>query len=286
MRDDVERGSAPVRDRRQLLLATAGFMFVAVAGCDDDEATPTADATVPDANGGLNSNDGSSRLDAASSDSGMLDSASPAPVDASATDSDAAGSAPDADVTPLNSLLRFEYGVRAALSVAIERETVLPTAPPGDDADAGQSVDYRRRDCATLFMDLRQQHQLHVDALASTIRTLGGEPVSESAYASAYVVPVELSSNVTLQNLIKLVARAERDAMIAFNRAVSSLEAASSRYLVVNIESGQAQALQTLRWLLKHAGGFISDPTRSAAFLPRPFALTQPGQNNGLAPTT
>lgn len=242
------------KKRRDMLetgvLAAAGALLAGfAAACGDDEK----DTPSPGVDGGTDG--GGGNIDAGT------DAA--APLDAAAA---------DADVAVLNNLLKAEYNAIAAYGVG------------GGAVTAAASTDplFALKDTiVAIATNIAGQHTIHAAALVSAINGLGGTPIAQSSVT--FTPPAEVAANLTITNILKFAANAERSAAIAYNHAVEALEASSNRYLASVIEGDESQHFIILAALvlgLADPGSALS-PTTANQVPPKAFVRTV-GTQQGL----
>ena len=94
-------------------------------------------------------------------------------------------------------------------------------------------------DVAVLF---QSQHKEHRDALAATIRKLGGKPVTEKPIAE-YAAALKADTLKSQTDVLKLAARLERGAANAYLGVIPSFEDADLAQV-----SGRLAADETMHW--------------------------------------
>ncbi len=242
------------KKRREVLesgvLAAAGALLagLAVACGDDGDEKPS-----PGVDGGVDGGGGT--IDAGH------DAA--APLDAAAA---------DADVAVLNNLLKAEYNAIAAYAVGGGAVTAATSADP---------LFALKDTIVAIATNIAGQHTLHATALVSAINGLGGTPIAQSSVT--FVPPPEVTANLTITNILKFAANAERAAAIAYNHAVEVLEASNNRYLASVIEGDESQHFIILAALVLGlaAPGTALNPTTGASVPPKAFVRTL-GTQQGL----
>jgi ferritin-like protein len=245
----IDSDQHPKSARRDLLGSSAAVVASALLGglavaCSDDgdgddlPRPPSGDAGI----------DGSSNIDAG--------------VDAALANDATAGV--DADIAPLNALLRAEYGAITAYTAGAG---LLEGAAETDPLYALRLV---IRDIA---VDFQSHHKLHAAALVEAIQQLGGTPVVESEVAATFAPPAALLANKSIMNVLKFAAGAERSAAVAYNKVVSSLEAARLRYLGAAIGGDESQHFIVLTALVLGlaAPGPNLSSDRADDVVPQPF---------------
>ncbi|MEJ7731928.1 MAG: ferritin-like domain-containing protein [Polyangiaceae bacterium] len=184
-----------------------------------------------------------------------------------------AGGGTDADITPLNALLNAEYlAVTAYTAGAGLIAAATDTDPLKGLADVITAV----------AVDFQSQHKLHAEALAEQIIALGGTPLVEADVAATFEPPQALLDAPTISNVLKYAAGAERNAAVAYNQVIGSLEAAQLRFLASAIEGDETQHFIVLAALvLGLAGpGPELNTTTAADVVPQAFVAKvgdQPG---------
>jgi bacterioferritin (cytochrome b1) len=184
-----------------------------------------------------------------------------------------AGGGPDADITPLNSLLTAEY---LAVTAYTAGAGLIAAAPDTDPLKGLADV------ITAVAVDFQAQHKLHAEALAEQIVALDGTPVVEADVAATFEPPQALLDAPTIRNVLKYAAGAERNAAVAYNQVIGSLEAGQLRFLASAIEGDETQHFIVLAALvLGLAGpGPELDTTTAADVVPQAFVYKvgdQPG---------
>ncbi len=167
---------------------------------------------------------------------------------------------PNPDITPLNALLTAEYEAIKAY----EAGATILRMPPTNDPQASSSAPL-----LVIAMNWQNHHRTHATQLASLITSIGGTPVTEASVS--FTAPTGFSASVG--NVLRLAANKERAAAVAYNTAIKSLKATTSRFLAGTIEGDETQHFIVLYALLK---GIVSaDPagliTNINEVVPKPF---------------
>jgi len=184
----------------------------------------------------------------------------------------------DADIAPLNALLKAEYNAITAY-----------TAGAGLIAEAAKADPlYALRDVVTeVALSIQAQHRLHAQALVDAIGELGGTPVQEADVAAKFAPPSTLVGNPTISNVLKFAATAERGAAVAYNQVLAGLESSKLRFLASAIEGDESQHFIVLAALvlgLASPGPNLSQST-AAQVVPEAFVSTvgeEPGLDRGV----
>lgn len=178
---------------------------------------------------------------------------------------------PNPDIIPLNNLLAAEYGAIKAYEAGIP---ILSNPMTGDPLAANGPV------LSVIAMNWQNQHREHAAQLRTTITGIGGTPVSESTIT--FTAPTGFTP--TVRNVMVLACNAEKAAAVAYNAAVKSMSAASSRYLAANIEGTETQHFVILYTLLKQV--VAPNPTNlitmTGEVVPKAFVANVGGMTNGL----
>jgi bacterioferritin (cytochrome b1) len=237
-----------------------GAVAAALAGCGDDDSTPNDAA----GKGGAGGSAGKAAASGSGGKSGAAGSAGAA--GASATT--------DADITPLNALLKAEYSALAAYSAGAD---IIGKAPDSDPLFALKDV------IVGIAVDFRSQHALHAEALVDAIVTLEGTPAVQADVAAAFKAPAALVANPTITNVLKFAAGAERDATVAYNQVLAGLESAKLRFLASAIEGDESQHFIVLAALILGLAAPTSklDKSKVGDVVPEAFVTTV-GQTDGL----
>lgn len=192
----------------------------------------------------------SSSSQGTASDSGAHDSA---------TDSGTPG-----DVALLNGLLADEYAALAAYGAA---------APYLGKPDKTDPLAALAPVVLQIALHFASQHQDHATVLVTAIKTFKGTPVSSSSVK--FTAPSGFSLTVT--NIMKLAANAERAAAIVYNQTVAKLSVQTNRYLAAAISGDEAQHFIVLDALLQGVATPGSDlsTTTAAEVVPVSFLASQ-----------
>jgi ferritin-like protein len=255
-----KKTEAEVKPARRVWLETGGAVATSVllgglaaglVACGDDDTSPSAGTGGASGKGGAGGKGGTG------------------------TGEDAG--AADADIEPLNALLKAEYTAVTAYSAGAD---LIGKAPDKDPLFALKDV------IAGIAVDFQSQHKLHAEALVDAIKSLDGKPVVESDVAADFKPPAELVANPTITNVVKFAAGAERGAAVAYNQVLSGLENAKFRFLASSIEGDESQHFIVLASLILG----LAAPTdklnvdKAGDVVPEAFVSTV-GTHNGLDKT-
>lgn len=179
---------------------------------------------------------------------------------------------PNPDIPPLNNLLAAEYGAIAAYSAGIP---ILEMPPTGDPLAANGPA------LGVIARAWQTQHREHAAQLAATVTAIGGTPVVESSIT--FTAPMGFTPSV--RNVMVLACNAEKAAAIAYNQAVKTMTAASSRYIAGNIEGAETQHFVILYTLLKQV--VAPNPASLISMIneiaPKAFVVNVGTATNGLS---
>jgi bacterioferritin (cytochrome b1) len=242
-------------------LLLGGAVAAALAGCGDDDSTPNGAAA---GKGGAGGSAGKAAASGSGGKAGAAGSAGAAGTSA----------ATDADIGPLNALLKAEYSALAAYSAGAD---IIGKAPDSDPLFALKDV------IVGIAVDFRSQHALHAEALVDAIVTLNGTPASQADVAADFKAPAALVANPTITNVLKFAAGAERDATVAYNQVLAGLESAKLRFLASAIEGDESQHFIVLAALILGLAAPTSklDQSKVGDVVPEAFVTTV-GQTDGL----
>jgi hypothetical protein len=258
--EDTEQHGEVRQERRSLLGSTGAGAAAAVLGllavaCGDDD------------------DGGASMNNPTTSSSGQGGAGAAGSGGAGGAGQGGAGGGPDADITPLNSLLTAEY---LAVTAYTAGAGLIAAAPDTDPLKGLADV------ITAVAVDFQAQHKLHAEALAEQVVALGGTPVVEADVAATFVPPQALLDAPTITNVLKYAAGAERNAAVAYNQVIGALEAGQLRFLASAIEGDETQHFIVLAALvLGLAGpGPELNTTTAADVVPQAFVYkvgAQPG---------
>jgi hypothetical protein len=174
-----------------------------------------------------------------------------------------------ADAPILNGLLADEYSAIATYAAAAP---YLEKPSKGDPGAALAPVVLK------IALHFSAQHTDHAAALVTAIKAVGGTPISNTAKFDA---PAGFTLTVT--NIMKLAANAERAAAIVYNTTVASLSAATNRFLAAAISGDEAQHFIVLYALLQGIAqpGTALSTTTAADVVPATFVASV-GTGQGL----
>jgi len=179
---------------------------------------------------------------------------------------------PNPDIPPLNNLLAAEYGAIAAYAAGIP---ILEMPPTGDPLAANGPA------LGVIARAWQTQHREHAAQLAATVTAIGGTPVAESSIT--FTAPMGFTPSV--RNVMVLACNAEKAAAIAYNQAVKTMSAASSRYIAANIEGAETQHFVILYTLLKQV--VAPNPASLISMInevaPKAFVVNVGTATNGLS---
>lgn len=242
-------------------LLLGGAVAAALAGCGDDDSTPNDSAGKGAAGSGSGGKSGAA---GSGGKTGAAGSAGAAGASATA----------DADIAPLNALLKAEYSALAAYSAGAD---IIGKAPDSDPLYALKDV------IVGIAVDFRSQHALHAEALVDAIVTLNGTPAVQADVAADFKPPAALVANPTISNVLKFAAGAERDATVAYNQVLAGLESAKLRFLASAIEGDESQHFIVLAALILGLAAPTSklDQSKVGDVVPEAFVTTI-GQTDGL----
>lgn len=173
---------------------------------------------------------------------------------------------PNADITPLNALLVAEYTAIATYMAGIN----ILNAPPAGDPLIAQSGAL-----AAIATQWMAQHTAHSVALKNAVMAIGGTPALQAGIT--FTPPAGVTLSIT--NVLKIAANAEKGAAIAYNNTVATLSSAGNRFLAATIEGDETQHFVVLYSLLKG----LAAPTTALAsmgtsgIVPKTFVSTPTG---------
>jgi ferritin-like protein len=262
-----KKTAAEVKPARRAWLESGGAVATSVllgglaaglAACGDDDTSPSGGT------GGASGKGGAGGAGKGGSSAGK------------GGNGEDAGAA-DADIEPLNGLLKAEYSAVTAYSAGAD---LIGKATDKDPLFTLKDV------IAGIAVDFQAQHKLHAEALVDAIKSLDGKPVVESDVAADFKPPAELVANPTITNVLKFAAGAERGAAVAYNQVLSGLESAKFRFLASSIEGDESQHFIVLASLILG----LAAPTdklnvdKAGDVVPEAFVSTV-GTHNGLDKT-
>lgn len=148
---------------------------------------------------------------------------------------------PSADVEPLNTLLRAEFGAIVAYEAGAMVLTDRINTPMGDPlAGFAQTL-------LGVASKWKAHHQAHAAALQAAIRANNGTPIAASTVT--FTPPNGFTQ--TVRSVLVLACNAEKHAAVAYNDTVQNLATTDSRFLVGNIGGDEAMHFVVLYSLLK-----------------------------------